>query len=137
MVSKKNILKKSRYKPPLRKAYLEVSHSYPITHEDRISYCYRYILKGNKRIIVAIVHVSYDYLFNDEWITIVHYDSIHKPWMLHQHELNNLEQKTYYDFLIPEVKIVEGKMNEWFTTIQDHLKECYEDYKNRVTYLRT
>lgn len=93
-----------------------------LTHEDRITYLYK---RNSNKEITEVTNVSYEIFIDDEWITIVRYDSSHGE--LHCHRRVSLEDPQDTPTTLGVKK--KGSHNNWLTWAINDIKERFEDYK--------
>ena len=93
-----------------------------LTHEDRITYLYK---RGPNREIIEVTNVSYEILINEEWTTIIRYDSSHGE--LHRHKKVSLEDDRDTPTTIGVKK--KGSHGNWLTWAIADIKSRFEDYK--------
>ncbi len=94
----------------------QVDHEFTLSEIERIRYTYtRNILNR----ITTIICVSYDLNINNEWVTIIYYDSEHG--FLHRHETISMENRN--DIVTEESIKKKGNVEVWLTwAIKDILK---------------
>ena len=93
-----------------------------LTDVDRITYLYKRDGKGD---IVEVTNVSYDIKIEEEWITIVRYDSSHG--ILHCHRRVSLINLQDTPTTLGVIK--KGKHENWLTWAIDDIKSRYANYK--------
>lgn len=104
---------------------VEAKAEIALTEEDQVVYIYE---RGENKNVTEVVNVSYQVLINDEWITIVRFDSEHG--YLHCHKRISFEDKSEIVFTanyIPQ----KGTPQRWLTWSIQHLKERYLNYKRK------
>lgn len=94
-----------------------------LSEEDKITYIYE---MDDQRNYTNVVDVSYEYLFQGEWKTVLRYDSEHG--YLHRHRIISLIDKTEVETRIGVIK--RGGPHEWLTwAIKDIMRTYREDKK--------
>lgn len=93
-----------------------------LTSVDRITHVN---LKDQDRNITEVVNVSYEINFNDEWITIVRFDSHHG--YLHRHTRISLSEKGEVEDSIGVKKI--GSPQTWYTWAIQNIKKRFIEYR--------
>lgn len=87
---------------------LTINHEFPLSEIERIKYIYTY---DNNQRITNIVCASYDIYINEEWVTIIFYDSEHG--FLHRHETISFENRN--DMVTEEQVKKKGQRKDWLT----------------------
>lgn len=95
-----------------------------LTEEDQIVYIYE---KDENKNISEVVNVSYQVLVNDEWVTIVRFDSEHG--YLHCHRRISVKNESEIVFTANYIPR-KGTPHRWLTWATQHLKKNYLIYKN-------
>lgn len=101
------ILPVKRNKLPERDGLI-IEHEFPLSEIERVKYIYTH--DDNQRII-NIICVSYDIYINEEWVTIIFYDSEHG--FLHRHETISFENRN--DIVTEERVKKKGQKKDWLT----------------------
>ncbi len=113
------IVESTRYKP---KAFTnKKSQQFNLTEEDRVTYIYEIT---NDRKVVEVVDVSYEHKVNDQWFTVVRYDSEHG--YLHRHSRIHDFQKEIVTTIGVKKK---GDAGKWLTWAIKDIISRYENYK--------
>lgn len=132
MKNKNRKIKQNKYKSALKQKLSKTSSNFPLFDPNyRISYCYKYVAKKNVRNIVSIVNVSLEYFYNDGWITLIHYDTVHEPGYLHQHERSNLDRDSYFKYTLYEVTL-NNHLNEELHFLINYLTDDFHSFMLRV-----
>ncbi len=99
-----------------------VTHKFYRTNTDRVIYCYE--IDGEKTI-QKVVDVSYDVYVNNQWVTIVRYDSKHG--FLHRHMRVSLENIS--DTPTTGGVIKRGKPQTWLTWARKDVSKNFLNYR--------
>lgn len=101
---------------------IQFDHEFPLADTERLKYVYVRNLRG---IIINIICVAYDMQINNEWITIIYYDSEHGS--LHRHETISFENR---DDLVTEDKVKKkGTAEDWLTWAINDIIRKYTYYR--------
>ncbi|OGG24416.1 hypothetical protein A3A79_04500 [Candidatus Gottesmanbacteria bacterium RIFCSPLOWO2_01_FULL_43_11b] len=122
------LLAVTQKKTDLRKVKL-VSHYFTLSpqRDERVTYVYKVNVEDDSDV-VEITCVSYDLLLENEWITVVYYDS-HHGGILHRHEDHNLVKNT--EIVSSERIKKKGTQKQLLTWVIHDLTHSYLSYKNR------
>lgn len=94
-----------------------------LTEADKITHIRRV---DSKRTILEVVNVSYETKIDDEWMTIVRYDSTHG--FLHRHLRISFDSS---EEIINTVGVKKkGTVRVWYTWAIKDILSKYLDYKN-------
>ena len=98
------------------------SNEINLTETDRITHIRRV---NNKRIILEVINVSYETKVEDEWVTIVRYDSTHG--FLHRHlRVSFNDPKEIINTIGVKKK---GNVHTWYTWAIKDILSKYLDYR--------
>ena len=113
------LIEKKKYNPKITTN--RKSQQFNLTEDDRITYIYEITYD---RKIVEVVDVSYELKVNEEWLTIVRYDSEHG--YLHRHSrIKNFEKEIVTTIGVKK----KGNAGKWLTWAIKDITSRYENYK--------
>lgn len=113
----------------LKKKTIEVTkiitHHHPLTASDRVTYSYSY-KKDRNNTILEVVNVSYEVEIDDEWITILRFDSTHGKMHCHMRiSLQNPEE-----VVVPGGWIArKGTPKNWLSWAMKDIRKKYLNYR--------
>ncbi len=97
-----------------------------LTNFDKITHLRKIDEKGD---IMEVINVSYEIKLENDWITIVRYDSAHGH--LHRHTLFSLDSP---DELVDRDRVIKrGNPELWYTWAIEDIKERFLEYRKGFT----
>ncbi|MBI2039987.1 hypothetical protein HYT18_02860 [Candidatus Microgenomates bacterium] len=121
LLNKLNRLTK-KYTPKKIESYKIESNEIILTETDRITHIRRV---DSKRTILEVVNVSYETKVDEEWMTIVRYDSTHG--FLHRHLRISLDDSR--EIINTTGVKKKGTVHVWYTWAIHDLLLRHQDYK--------
>lgn len=122
------ILAVTQEKSDLRKTKLVNQHfSLSPAGDERVTYVYK-VNSEDYDDVAEVTCVSYDVLLENEWVTVIYYDS-HHGGILHRHEDHNLDKNT--DLVSGERVKKKGSQKQLLTWAIRDLTKNYLTYKNK------
>jgi hypothetical protein len=95
-----------------------------LTLVDRLTYSY--IIDKTTNTIIEVVTVSYEVNIEEQWTTIVRYDSAHG--YLHQHTRISLD--TEKEFISTDNIVKSGDHKEWLTWAMKDIRQNFLEYRS-------
>lgn len=109
----------------LGKASSTVKKDFYLSDTDRITYCYEHLSKSGQ--VVKVVNVSYEVNIQEEWITVVRFDSDHG--YLHRHTRISLNNRA--TIVDQNGLVIRGTAKHWLSWSIRHLTKGYDIYKKK------
>ena len=114
---------------PIKRSKISKHKERPITHEfnisetDKVRYVYS---RSRDNLVSEIISVAYDTYLNNEWVTVIYYDSVHGP--MHRHEIISFENRS---------KITTEENVKKSGSKRERLTWAIKDIQRRCIYYKT